>query len=227
MAELSIDNGSATKRRRDPERTREEILQVAGRLLANDGPEGLSVSRVAQLVGVNRGTAYHHFQTREQLLRATVAWVSEKLRREAFGDLKFSEMDDPTAERRPREVLEKLANFTMDYPQYGRVWLTSILNRENPDDDAYWNGYKALIDHFVQSDLAEPGIDAEVHAMLMVVGAILWPVWKRAHNCNSKEERRKLAKRYTDEVLRFSLHGTLRNDRYPDLSPHTEGDNNE
>ena len=44
--ESSIEKESTTKRRRDPERTREEILEVAGRLLAEDGPEGLSVSQV-------------------------------------------------------------------------------------------------------------------------------------------------------------------------------------
>jgi hypothetical protein len=44
-------------RRRDPERTREAILEAARTRLANDGPEGLSLSEVAHLAGVNRGTA--------------------------------------------------------------------------------------------------------------------------------------------------------------------------
>src|SRR5438309_1767095 len=52
----------ARKRRpRDPEGTREAILEAARTRLAADGPEGLSLSEVAHLAGVNRGTAYQHF----------------------------------------------------------------------------------------------------------------------------------------------------------------------
>ena len=71
---------------RNPEGTREAILEAAREVLAQDGKEGLSVARVAQRAGVNRGTAYQHFQTREQLIEATAAWVSEKLYNEVFGD---------------------------------------------------------------------------------------------------------------------------------------------
>ena len=42
-------------------------------LLARSGPEGVSLSEVARLAGVNRGTAYQHFDTREGLIEATVA----------------------------------------------------------------------------------------------------------------------------------------------------------
>ena len=72
-------SGRRTRRLRNPEGTREAILEAAREVLAQDGKEGLSVARVAQRAGVNRGTAYQHFQTREQLIEATAAWVSEKL----------------------------------------------------------------------------------------------------------------------------------------------------
>src|ERR1700753_2071017 len=74
------------RRKRDPEGAREAILEAAREVLAQDGKEGLSVAQVAQRAGVNRGTAYQHFQTREQLLEATAAWVSDKLFRAVFGD---------------------------------------------------------------------------------------------------------------------------------------------
>src|SRR6266404_4882297 len=74
------------RKKRDPGGTREAILQAARKILALGGKEGLSVARVAQRAGVNRGTAYQHFQTRAQLIEATAAWVSEKLYREVFGD---------------------------------------------------------------------------------------------------------------------------------------------
>src|SRR3546814_20982175 len=61
------------------------ILEAAGTLLAKDGPERLRVSQVAQLAKVNRGTAYQHFQKREQLVATTPGWVSEQLCQAVFG----------------------------------------------------------------------------------------------------------------------------------------------
>ncbi len=215
MTEAETEVIKTQKRRRDPEKTREAILEVSAKMLATDGPEGLSVSKVAQIVGVNRGTAYHHFQTREQLLNATMDWVSEKLYRETFGDINLHE-EESVLGSRARQVAENLAKFAMEYPEYGRVWLVSMLNSDSPEKDPYWSRYKALMDYFVQSDMAEPGVDGEVHAMLMVVGAILWPIWMRASKC-SDAQRRSLEKRFTNEVLRFNLNGTLRKDKFIDI----------
>src|ERR1700722_18657929 len=69
---------SRTRRPRDPEATREAILEAARTQLAKDGPEGLSLSEVAHLAGVNRGTAYQHFRTREKLIEATPDWVQDR-----------------------------------------------------------------------------------------------------------------------------------------------------
>ena len=84
MAERSTNVVRRPRRKRDPEGTREAILEAARGVLAQDGKEGLSVAQVAVVAGVNRGTAYHHFQTREQLIEATAAWVAEKLNQAAF-----------------------------------------------------------------------------------------------------------------------------------------------
>lgn len=206
MSEAEAEITSTTKRRRDPERTREAILEVAGKLLASDGPEGLSVSKVAQIVGVNRGTAYHHFQTRDQLLSATVSWVSEKLCRESFGD---DDPMSPSTKMRPGQLAENLAKFAIENPEYGRVWLVSILDPEKREQDPYWKRYKAMMEKFVRSDLAVPDIDTEVHAMMMVVGSVLWPVWSGAGK-RDDIERRKLVKQFTGEVLRLNMNGIIK-----------------
>jgi len=200
------------KARRDPEQTRAAILEVAGKLLAKDGPEGLSVSEVAQLAGVNRGTAYHHFPTRNELIEATKAWVSEKLRREVFGDALPGSKE--YVRRDPRQVIESLVNFAMEYPEFGRVWLHEVLSSSQPASDPFWNIYKAHIDSFVESEFSQPGIDAEVHAVSLLVGVFLWPVWARTH-ATSAASRRKMAQRFTDEMLRNSLYGTLRKEKFP------------
>jgi AcrR family transcriptional regulator len=198
--------------KRDPRGTRAAILEAAGLQLARNGPEGLSVSQVAQLAGVNRGTAYQHFQTREQLLEATMAWVSEKLMREVFYDPALgTRLDIDKVD--PEFLIKHLAGFVMENPELGKVWLFDILNSGRSASDPFWNLFKSNCDKFVESELAQPGIDSEVNAVTMLVGAFLWPVWARART-RTAAERRQLVERYSNELLRLSLYGTMRPDRF-------------
>jgi hypothetical protein len=50
----------------------------------------------------------------------------------------------------------------------------------------------------------------------MLAGSFIWPVWARAHARTAKE-RHKMAQRFSREVLRLCLHGTLRPEMYPEL----------
>lgn len=214
------DTGSAPKSKRtkrDPLRTREVILEVTGKLVAKGGLDALSVSQVAQLAGVNRGTAYHHFPTREELISTTKAWVGEKLRKEVFGDL------PPDGERKtplnPRDVIESLANFAMENPELCRVWLYDVLSSSEPEKDPFWSLYQSYVDTFVVSEYAQPGIDREVHAVQLLVSVFLWPVWAHAHS-DTAAGRKKMAKRFSDETLRLFLHGALRKEMFPGLEVH-------
>jgi len=216
---------TATKKRprkkRDPERTREAILEAAREVLAQDGKEGLSVAQVAQRAGVNRGTAYQHFQTREQLIEATAAWVSDKLFRAVFGDPSLPR--DLQAEALKVDatdievVQERLAAFAMENPALGRVWLFEVLSSNRPANDPFWRQYASSFERFAKTKLAQPGIDVEVLSVLFLAGTFIWPVWARAH-ARSAKERQEMAERFTREVLRLTLHGTLRPEKYPDLA---------
>ncbi len=76
----------------------EAILKAARIVLAKDGSDGLSVLRVARLAGINRGTTYQHFPTREDLVKATVESVSTQLCNAVFGDM-IEEGDGPEGSR--------------------------------------------------------------------------------------------------------------------------------
>jgi AcrR family transcriptional regulator len=184
-------------------------------VLSQGGKEGLSVARVAQRAGVNRGTAYQHFQTRAQLIEATAAWVSDKLYRAVFGD-------PAVAGRRPIEsisskaITESLADFAMQNPELGRVWLFELLSSQRPASDPFWRQYRINFEAFAKLDLAQPDIDTEVACVLTLAGAFLWPVWARSH-ARSARERQELARRYSAEVLRLCLHGTLRPEQFRGL----------
>jgi AcrR family transcriptional regulator len=203
------------RRKRDPGGTREAILEAARKVLAQGGKEGLSVTQVAQRAGVNRGTAYQHFQTRAQLIEATAAWVSDKLYRAVFGDPAVASRQ-PVESVDPRAITERLAAFAMENPELGRVWLFEVLSSRRPASDLFWQQYSLNFETFAKTELAQPNIDAEVASVLTLAGAFLWPVWGRSH-ARSARERQDLARRYSAEVLRLCLHGTLRPEKFREL----------
>ncbi len=205
----------AKRRTRDPSATRQSILDAASTLLAKDGPEGVSLSAVAHLAGVNRGTAYQHFETREKLIQAAIGWVSDKLFRAVFGDR------ETIGERRVEEVdvaalTDRLSEFAMANPDLCRVWLQHVLASPDPTLDPFWREYSASLKRFAESDLAESGVDAEVGAVMQLAGVFFWPIWARAHDTTGKQ-RGKLARRFADEVLRSSLFGTMRAEAFPGI----------
>jgi AcrR family transcriptional regulator len=205
------------RKKRNPERTREAILEAAREVLAQDGKEGLSVARVAQRAGVNRGTAYQHFQTREQLIEATAVWVSEKLYRAVFGSGDPAvTSDQPPETINIESVNHHLAEFAMENPELGRVWLFEVLSSRRPANDLFWRLYESKFEQFARTEFAQPDIDVEVLSVLLLAGSFLWPVWARAHT-RTAAERQQMSSRFSQEILRLCLHGTLRPEKYAEL----------
>lgn len=204
------------RRSRDPVATREAILEAARALLAKDGPEGISLSEVAALAGVNRGTAYQHFETREKLIEATADWVSDRMFRAVFGD------PETIGERRVEQVdiadtTGRLTHFAMENPELCRIWLLQLLSSPDPMSDPFWREYEGSLQRFADTDLAQDHIDVEVMSVLMLAGSFLWPVWARSH-AQSDEERRRLAQRMTQESLRLCMYGSMRSERFPHIA---------
>lgn len=204
------------RRSRDPVATREVILEAARALLAKDGPEGISLSEVAKLAGVNRGTAYQHFETRENLIEATAASVSDAMFRAVFGD------PETLGERTVGDVdiaalTDRLTNFAMDNPELGRIWLLQLLSLPDPTTDPFWREYEGSLERFVQTDLAEEGVDAEVLSVITLAGVFLWPVWARSH-AKGDDDRRALARRFAQEMLRLSMYGSLAAECFPQIA---------
>ena len=212
------------RRRRDPESTRTSILEAAKTILSQDGAEGLSVSGVAKLAGVNRGTAYQHFQVKEDLVRATLDWVSHQLLDAVFeggdqGGERPENLPEPDLEHLP-DVINgmaafnlRLAEYAIENPDIGRIWLYDVLSRKNPKEDVFYKRFEQALSGLAMSDAGEEDMDPEVLSVLMLAGYFLWPVWVRSQ-ARSKKERKVMARRYAGEVLRLSMHGVLRTDSH-------------
>ena len=215
MAERANKVKPRISRKRDPQATRELLLEAARDVLSRDGADALHVTQVARLAGVNRGTAYQYFQTREQLVEATAAWVSDQLFGAVFDDPAFAP-DQPMEAVSVRGMIQHLAGFAMDNPELCRIWLHEVLSSERPATDKFWRRYMAAMERFAGSELAQEGIDVEVHSVVMLAGTFLWPVWVRAHARTAKE-RQEMADRFTNEMLRLTFNGTLRPEKFAEF----------
>jgi AcrR family transcriptional regulator len=204
------------RRPRDPQATRKVILEAAMKHLAEYGPDGLSLSEVARAAGVNRGTAYQHFATREALIKATLERVSERMREAVFGG---PEMEGERREQGagPMEFTDRIARFGMENPELCRIWLFDLLASDDPSGDPFWKEYAGSLAHFAASDRAEQGVDSEVLSVILVASAFLWPIWARAHDKDGKE-RRNLAERFVRETMRLSLYGSMKAPEFAEIA---------
>ncbi len=204
----------ARRNNTDPASTRREILQAALEVLAEDGPESLSVSEVARRAGVNRGTAYQHFPTREDLTHATAAWVSEQMYEQFYGD--FEQVAQENEFYPPALAQERLSKFAMENPELSRAWLFDLLTRGGDTTDTFWNEYVSRLQEFIDNGHGQKEIDVEVYAFITLVSSLMWPIWGKAHS-RSKQARDKLRRRFNDEILRLVMYGALVPGHHPDL----------
>src|SRR6476646_293399 len=64
------------RRRSDGERSRNAILREAGRLATVEGISGLSISRLAEAVGMSKSGLFAHFGSKQELQLATMEMAS-------------------------------------------------------------------------------------------------------------------------------------------------------
>lgn len=211
------------ERKRNPENTRIAILEAAKMVLARDGAEGLSVSSVASYAGFDRGTVHRYFQAKEDLIRATLDSVSHQLceavyygsgdRRGLPGSGVMNVVNLPDVINGMAEFNLRLAEYAIENPEIGRIWLYDVLSREDPNQDVFYKRFLQGLQSLAASDVSENDIDVEVLSVVMLTGYFMWPVWVRSH-ARDKKARDIMAKRLAGEVLRLSMHGILRADSH-------------
>ncbi len=202
-------------RRRDPETTRSVILDAAQECLARDGAEGVSVSGVAKVAGVNRGTAYQHFQSKELLIQATLDRVSRELCESVFGGMPRVEefivtsVDIPEIVKGIATFSHRLAEFTIENPDMSRIWLYDVLSRDRPEQDPFYRRFLQGLDAFARSGMCDPDLDPEALAVTILSGYFMWPVLI-ASKFKTAKERKLQARRMAQEVLRIQCVGVFK-----------------
>src|SRR3546814_18730465 len=75
--------------------TRRRLTNIAREMMAEGGEQTISLVEVAERAGVTRGTVYHHFRCRNELIRAASDSLERTMEAIAFGTW---EHDDPYGE---------------------------------------------------------------------------------------------------------------------------------
>jgi AcrR family transcriptional regulator len=197
-------------RRSDYERTRRRLLDSARSLMAERGPESLTVSAVAHAAELNRTTAYQHFRTRDELVRA----VSEEIVAEVVGVL---------ADPRPLpERIDSLVTYTLERPEIARLALHLLLS-ESPFPRAAWNRAVSEVRKIAESAGGREGVDPEMLLHVLMASGILWPLHARSEFEDAASARR-ATERLARELKRLLLFGLLRPEAWPELVASLETD---
>ena len=114
------------------------------------------------------------------------------------------------------ETTSRLANFAMENPNLCRIWFLQVLALPDPSADPFWREYVGSIGRFAETSVAKKGIDVEVMSLIFLAGNFLWPVWAQSHS-QDEDERAALGDRFTREILRLSLYGSVNPDQVPDV----------
>ena len=110
------------KNGRDPQRTRQRILDAATAEFAQHGLGGARVDRIAAGAGANKRMLYYYFGSKQDLFLAVLEAAYERIRKaERSLDLEHAD---------PREALKRLVEFTwrysLEHPEF-----QSLLASEN------------------------------------------------------------------------------------------------
>jgi AcrR family transcriptional regulator len=187
---------AAPPRRRDFLLNRETLLRHARRLIAERGPEALTVSEVAHRARLNRTTAYQHFRTRDELVAAVMGGISE-------------ELSAILATPRPiTEHVDQVLGFFVEHPEIGRLSLHHLL-AENPFPRQGWERYVGELEQLVTSRPGQEDVDVEMLAVLMISAALIWSVHVRVRH----DDVAGATERFAREMKRLLLHGLSRPER--------------
>ena len=122
--ETTTDQNSAdpTRRSRNPERTKRDILVAAREEFCEHGLGGARVDRIAARAKANKRMLYHYFGNKEALYSAVLL--------EAYREIRAGEQKLQLGQLPPEDAMRKLVRFTFDHFR-DNPWFIRLLSTEN------------------------------------------------------------------------------------------------
>jgi AcrR family transcriptional regulator len=208
-AKLPAQEPAEQTLRSDAQRSRAALLTAARELMAETGPEALTVVAVAQRAGLNRSTAYQHFKSREQLLLAVGDCFAEEVRRMFNQPRDFGEQVD------------FFVHYFRDHPVIARGWIFWLLSNGSEPAPEGWAEYVSALERLASSHRSHDGIDAEMLGVIGMSTALVWSLMVRQRT-ESDEEARTQTLRFARELKRLFLFGALRPESWPEFTAEFE-----
>ena len=123
--------------RHEPQQARgrervERILQVAEELIAREGAEALTTTRVASEVGISVGSLYHYFSDKSAIVNALARRYLDEFEGEMARLTQAGPTDDPVA-----TILDAFADRYRREPAYRALWLGRQLSDELYEADRH------------------------------------------------------------------------------------------
>ncbi len=84
MREERAERSGRRRHLKRGERTRADILEVAGRLFADYGYHHTGIADLQDATGLTKGAFYHHFRSKQEVALAAVGVMAEEIRREVM-----------------------------------------------------------------------------------------------------------------------------------------------
>ena len=150
--------------KRNPEESRDRILQAARQEFAAHGLGGARVDRISLQAGINKRMLYHYFGNKDDLFRAVL---------EAnYADKRASEQAMRLENEEPREAIRKLVTLTwhyyIDHPEFMNLLNSANLHQArhvqaSPSIKKMRNPFiqmiGSILDNGVKTGVFKPGVD--------------------------------------------------------------------
>ena len=194
---------NATPRRADFHDNRERLLEAAREIIAERGPEVLSISEVARRSGLNRTTAHAHFATRADL----VAAVKQQFQRRTIEML--------SADMPLDEWIEHVVTKLTENPGMHRFAIHDLLDETTAPNREGWHRYTAWIEGIVKDQGRAEGPAPEFMAQFLIAIVYMWPLLARVQY--EESELPAARKRLASEIKRLLRYGFIDPERAPEM----------
>ena len=114
---------------RDPDKTRQTILQEASKLFNTQGYKATSLSDITKATGLTKGAIYRHFEDKAQLERQSFLYMSDHMMRDVRTEIKTAS----TAPLKLEAVLRYFSAYSRKPPFIGGC---PLMNAAIEVDDA-------------------------------------------------------------------------------------------
>lgn len=154
---------SPEQRNRGYQKSHQQMLATAVRLISEQGLAALSLAGLARAMEVNRTTIYYHFEDRECLVSEVKAWASEQL-------AKGLDVHMPRVDR-----VDYITCFVLENPELIKLWLDDLLSGTNiAECYPVWAEFVASTDAVFKSQ--GQTVDAEIFCLDLLISAIVTPL---------------------------------------------------